>query len=136
MNVQLLAGIERICSRSDSEIEHELGSLLAEPADSRPMTVRAARDGFTGLLLKARSGRVQLVGKKTDEQAVIMSVATLAGLIKAASGIMSAGDFLAATGFKASGGRIVHHETNDTLAEPDYEVRSREHRDHAAAAEA
>ena len=102
MDVQLLAGIERICSLPEHQLEVELGKLLEGRAPMATITIRAARDSFTKLLARARDGSVQLVGKDKGEQTVILSVAALANVIKAAAGGISAGEFLAATQFQPS----------------------------------
>ncbi len=113
MDVQLLAGIERICTLPETELELELGKLLEGRGSSAAITIRSARDTFTKLLARARDGSVLLVGKDRGEQAVILSVTALANVIKAAAGGISAGEFLAATGFKPSRGKLVHIKSDD-----------------------
>jgi hypothetical protein len=113
MDVQLLAGIEKICSLPENQLEMELGKLLEDRGSSSAITIRSARDSFTKLLARARAGSVQLVGKDGGEQAVILSVTVLANVIKAAAGGISAGEFLAATEFEPSSGKLVHIESDD-----------------------
>jgi hypothetical protein len=125
MDVQLLAGIERICSLPEHQLEVELGKLLEGRAPMATITSRAARDSFTKLLARARDGSVQLVGKDKGEQTVILSVAALANVIKAAAGGISAGEFLAATQFQPSRGKLVHVESDDDSSQ-EFTVRSGE----------
>lgn len=125
MDVHLLAGIERICSLPEHQLEVELGKLLEGRAPMATITIRAARDSFTKLLARARDGSVQLVGKDKGEQTVILSVAALANVIKAAAGGISAGEFLAATQFQPSRGKLVHVESDDDSSQ-EFTVRSGE----------
>lgn len=133
MDVQLLAGIEQICSLPKDELETELGNLLNGGDASSPMTIRDARDSFTKLLARARGGSVQVVGKDIGEQAVLLSLAALANVIKAAAGGISAGEFLRATNFRPSAGKLVHVENHDDSSE-EFQVRSTGSAHHDAAA--
>jgi hypothetical protein len=56
---------------------------------------------------------------------VILSVAALANVIKAAAGGISAGEFLAATQFQPSRGKLVHVESDDDSSQ-EFTVRSGE----------
>lgn len=132
MDIQLLAGIERICTLPERQLEHELGKLLEGQGGAAALSVRAARDSFTKLLARARQGSVELVGRDQADQAVVLSIAALANVIKAAAGGISAGEFLAATNFKAAPGRLVHVETEDDSG-AEFVVRHTERRQQAEA---
>lgn len=113
MDIQLLAGIERICTLPETQLKDELGKLLKGQSRAASLSVRTARDSFTKLLARTREGSVELVGRDHGDQAVVLSITALANVIKAAAGGISAGEFLAATNFRPSSGRIVHEETDD-----------------------
>lgn len=106
--------VERIRSVSQSEnpslrdVETGLAQVFEELGT--PLSVQAARDGFSGVLRKARDGKVQVVGRRSEEMTLVISIKELAAFILAASKPPTFGDALDAAGFRPVEHRAVLRE--------------------------
>lgn len=105
---------ERIRTVSQSEnpslSDVEMGLAQAFEALGTPLSVQAARDGFSGLLREARNGTVQVVGRRGDDMTVLISIKELAAFILAASKPVTFGDALNAAGFSPLDHRTIIRE--------------------------
>jgi hypothetical protein len=105
MSETLVDRIAEIRESGDADILKELQAVLLA-AGGGSMTVKAARDTFTKVLGRVRTGEIQVIGRKTEDQAVVISLKDLAALVASASRPQSFGSALDEVGFKPLGRRI------------------------------
>nr|WP_250808495.1 hypothetical protein [Neorhizobium tomejilense] len=105
MSDTLVDRISEIREAGEADILRELQSVLAAAAGGS-LTVKAARDTFTKVLGRVRGGEIQLIGRKTEDQTVVISLKDLAALIASGARAQSFGSALDEVGFKPLGRRI------------------------------
>jgi hypothetical protein len=64
------------------------------------------RDTFTKMLARVREGDMQLIGRKTEDMAVMISLKDLATLVTSSAKTLSFGSALVEVGFKPLGRRL------------------------------
>jgi hypothetical protein len=99
--------VKRIRSALHSGSE-DIGTCLIETLTELggpPLTVRRARDSLSAVLLKARQGAPQLIGRTRDEIAVMLSLNDLIELAREVARPQSFGEALDAAGFEPTTGR-------------------------------
>ncbi|MBY3155212.1 type II toxin-antitoxin system Phd/YefM family antitoxin [Rhizobium laguerreae] len=105
MDGRLVRQISELGDTGDGDVVKELEQMLTEAAGGS-LTVKAARDTFTKVLGKVRGGDMQVIGRKTEDMAVMISLKDLAALIRSSARTMSFGSALDEVGFKPLGRRI------------------------------
>jgi antitoxin (DNA-binding transcriptional repressor) of toxin-antitoxin stability system len=105
MEENLVKQLNEIVDTGSDDMVKELQQVLSA-TESGAMTVRAVRDTFTKVLTRVRSGEMQLIGRKTEDMAVMISLKDLAALIQASSRGLSFGSALDEMGFQPLGRRI------------------------------
>ena len=119
MDVKFLSQVRSLASlRQESELESALSELLAGASGEAPLTIKGVRDKFTTVNRHAKSGRIQVVKGPPGGETLIVSVKSLAAIIRAASASFYFTDALKAAGFKPIGHRLVLNEgfeRDDTL---------------------
>lgn len=105
MNGRLVRQLAELGDAGDAEVIKELEHVLTS-AGGGSMTVKAARDTFTKVLGRVRGGDMQLIGKKTEDMAVVISLKDLAAILRSQSKNLSFGSALDEVGFKPIGRRI------------------------------
>ncbi|MDW9481830.1 hypothetical protein GOB57_24585 [Sinorhizobium meliloti] len=105
MDGRLVRQLSEIGDASDGDVIKELEQVLTSAAGGS-LTVKAARDTFTKVLGKVRDGDMQVIGRKTEDMAVVISLKDLAALIRSGARNMSFGSALDEVGFKPLGRRI------------------------------
>ncbi|WP_339151195.1 hypothetical protein J4T87_0027230 (plasmid) [Rhizobium sp. T1473] len=106
MDSRLVKQLTDMAASAGIDVIKELEVILANSVDG-PITVKAARDSFTKVLARAREGGIQLIGKKTEDMAVVISLKDLATLIRSSARNRSFGSALDEVGFNPVGKRIV-----------------------------
>jgi hypothetical protein len=111
MDVEFLSAVRSLSSlRQEPELESALSELLAKVSGKAPLTIKGARDKFSEVNRLAKSGQIQVVKGAPGEETVIVSIKSLAAIIRALSATLSFGDALAAAGFQPTGHRLVQSE--------------------------
>ena len=105
MSDRLVRQISEIGDTDDKDVVKELEQFLTATAGGS-MTVKAARDTFTKVLGRVRGGEMQLIGRKTEDMAVVMSLRDLAALVRSGSRNQSFGSALDEVGFKPLGRKV------------------------------
>jgi hypothetical protein len=105
MDGRLVRQLSEIGDANESDVIKELEQVLTNAAGGS-LTVKAARDTFTKVLGKVRGGDMQVIGRKTEDMAVMISLKDLAALIRSSSKAMSFGSALDEVGFTPLGHRI------------------------------
>lgn len=105
MNGHLARQLSEIADSSESDAIREIEQVLTTAAGSS-LTVKAARDTFTKVLSRVREGHMQLIGRKTEDMAVIIALKDLAALISSSAKTLSFGSALDEVGFEPLGRRI------------------------------
>jgi hypothetical protein len=118
MERKLLNRISDLAVASEGDVVEGLQELLSGSSDGS-LTVRAARDSFTKVLARARSGDMQLIGKKLDDMAVVISLKDLAELVRSSTRGVSFGSLL--EGQKPLGRRVVGERRNRSPLKPRFE---------------
>ncbi len=112
MNGRLVKQLSEIGDSDETDVLKELEQILTGAAGGA-LTVKAARDTFTKVLGRVRGGEMQVIGKKTEDMAVVISLKDLAALIKSSGGNMSFGSALDEVGFTSLGRRVKVKAGND-----------------------
>lgn len=99
MDQRLATALQTVGSMSGQDAATALVSAFRSIGVARH-TIRTARDRFDTILSQARKGTPQLVGQKSKDMTVVMSLADLVTMIQAAAEKQSFGESLDATGFK------------------------------------
>ena len=111
MDVNFLSAVRSLSSlRREPELESALSELLTSVSGQAPLTIKGARDKFSAVNRLAKRGRIQVVKGRPGEETVIVSVKSLAALIRAASANLSFADALDAAGFQPTGQRLIQGE--------------------------
>ena len=111
MDVNFLSAVRSLASlRREPELESALSELLTSVSGQAPLTIKGARDKFSAVNRLAKRGRIQVVKGRPGEETVIVSVKSLAALIRAASANLSFADALDAAGFQPTGQRLIQRE--------------------------
>jgi hypothetical protein len=97
--------LSELANSNENDIVGEIEQVLATSAGGS-LTVKAARDTFTKMLARVREGDMQLIGRKTEDMAVLISLKDLAALISSSAKTLSFGSALDEVGFKPLGKRI------------------------------
>ncbi|MCS4088590.1 type II toxin-antitoxin system Phd/YefM family antitoxin [Rhizobium sp. BK176] len=105
MDGRLVRQISELGETGDGDGIKELAQVLTAAAGGS-LTVKAARDTLSKVLDKARGGDMQVIGRKTEDMAVVISLKDLAALVRSASRPKSFGSALDELGFKPLGRRI------------------------------
>jgi hypothetical protein len=105
MEGRLVRQISELGDNGEGDVVKELEQVLTAAAGGS-LTVKAARDTFTKVLGKVRGGDMQVIGRKTEDMAVMISLKDLAALIRSSARTMSFGSALDEVGFKPLGRRI------------------------------
>lgn len=89
----------------------EVGATTPEPdalaaaarklveASGEPLTIRGARDTFSSVMKRARRGELQVIGRKPDEMAVLISLKGLVEMIRETPSTQSFADALIEAGY-------------------------------------
>jgi antitoxin (DNA-binding transcriptional repressor) of toxin-antitoxin stability system len=105
MNGHIVRQLSELGDSNENDVIREIEQVLAASAGGS-MTVKAARDTFTKVLARVREGDMQLIGRKTEDMAVVISLKDLAALISSSAKTLSFGSALDEVGFKPLGRRI------------------------------
>jgi hypothetical protein len=105
MDGRLVRQLSEIGDANEGDVIKELEQVLTSAAGGS-LTVKAARDTFTKVLGKVRGGDMQVIGRKTEDMAVMISLKDLAALIRSSAKNMSFGSALDEVGFAPLGRRI------------------------------
>lgn len=105
MDGRLVRQLSEIGDANEGDVIKELEQVLTNAAGGS-LTVKAARDTFTKVLGKVRGGDMQVIGRKTEDMAVMISLRDLAALIRSSAKNMSFGSALDEVGFAPLGRRI------------------------------
>ncbi len=112
MNGRLVRQLSEIGDSDETDVLKELEQVLTVAAGGS-LTVKAARDTFTKVLGRVRGGDMQVIGKRTEDMAVVISLKDLAALITSSGRNMSFGSALDEVGFATLGRRIKVKAGND-----------------------
>lgn len=105
MDGRLVRQLSEIGDANEGDVIKELEQVLTNAAGGS-LTVKAARDTFTKVLGRVRGGDMQVIGRKTEDMAVMISLKDLAALIRSSAKNMSFGSALDEVGFAPLGRRI------------------------------
>lgn len=97
MDPRLVTAIHAVSSMDRKEAATALVSFRSVGVGRH--AVRIARDRFDDILSQARKGTAQLIGHKSKDMTVVMSLAELVEMIQAAREKQSFGEALDAAGF-------------------------------------
>lgn len=106
MDERIVRRIQNAGRSSRQELETGLAETLVDVSGGA-RTVRGARDNLSAVLSKARQGAVQVIGRKTEEMMVVMSLKDLVDVVSVAARPQSLAEALAGMGFKPAGRRVV-----------------------------
>lgn len=110
---RLLSQIER---SDEDQIVGQIERLIKDTGN-RPLKVKSTRDTFSKMLSLARGGQMQLIGDKTDDMVVMMSLQDLAAIVSSSQRKLSFGSALDEVDFKPFGRRIMIGRRNDGRAQ-------------------
>jgi hypothetical protein len=105
MDGRLVSQLSEIVGADESDVIRSLEHVLTRSAGGS-LTVKAARDTFTKVLGRVRGGDMQVIGRRTEDMAVMISLKDLAAIIRSSSRSMSLGAALDEVGFAPLGRRI------------------------------
>ncbi|WP_274629026.1 hypothetical protein [Arvimicrobium flavum] len=106
MDQRLVAALQTVGSTNRQEAATALVSALRAVGVGRH-TVRAARNRFDNILSQAGHGTPQLIGHKSKDMIVVMSLYDLVEMFQAAAEKQSFGEALDAAGFQAVTGKEI-----------------------------
>lgn len=107
MDERLVTALQTFGKLSRQEAEAELVSALKAAGAGRH-AIRAARNDFSDVLVQARNGTPQLIGRMPKGMTVVMSLSDLVDILQVAAKGQSFGEALDAAGFRpVSGKKIV-----------------------------
>ncbi|PDT50145.1 hypothetical protein CO661_00305 [Sinorhizobium fredii] len=104
MKNELITELRKVGEADNTDVLMKLKQVIATYTGPS-MTAEGARNAFSKVLAKARNGDMQLVGRKTSDMAVVISLRDLAALIRSSS--QSVGSALDEVGFRPLGRRLV-----------------------------
>ncbi len=111
MDIDFLSAVRSLSSlRQEPELENRLSELLQNTSGNAPLTIKGARDKFSAVNSMAKRGRIMIIKGRPGEETVIVSIKSLAALIRAASANLSFADALDAAGFQPAGQRLIQSE--------------------------
>ncbi|MFT2215519.1 hypothetical protein ACLJYM_27485 [Rhizobium giardinii] len=103
---RLVNQLTDMATSADIDVMKEF-EVIRSKSVGGPITVNAARNALTKVLAKVRGGGMQLIGKTTEDMAVVFSLTDLATLIRSSAQNRSFGSALDEAGFNPVGKRIV-----------------------------
>lgn len=104
MDQRLMTALQVIGSMNRQEAATALASAFAAVGAGRH-PVRAARNSFDAIVVRARKGPPQLIGARSRNMTVVMSLSDLVDIVRVAAKVQSFGEALDAAGFRPASGK-------------------------------